>query len=196
MPITIATVASRVVAQLNLNSSYTNVSTDPRAYTQQIADAVSAANGAVIEALLSNPSNGKRRDFLTTPTVNHAALVPTHIGPIGAVTISGVVAIPWPADDVIRERAKTVSTPAEHYALVDERLFLNQGASAAVDIYNFDPASSLAPSELEDPVFAGAMRNLASIEGENNDMAAVYGRFYEAAIQALRAGVRVPEMAV
>src|SRR5690349_3389270 len=130
----ITTVAKEVVAQLNLAVTYSATPTDPRAYTAQITDAILNADGAVCEAILSNPSNGQRAAFLQSTTVAHAGTLPARIGPIDAVIVGGKAATEWDKSEIEAERTNRLSLTSinPHFAIDGNVLYHNGGSAATV----------------------------------------------------------------
>lgn len=192
MAVTLATIASEVVAQMNLAVTYTATPTDPRAYAQMVTDAVLNADGMVVEAILSNPSNGQRAAFIASTTVAHAGALPARIGPIDSVVIGGKGAVVWPIDEIENERTNRLSLTSinPHFAVEGNTLFHNQGATAATVKYVAFTKSSAcqSPDEYGAAVLCGALMLMFSVEGEADSTAGMYGQQFQAMLQAIRAG--------
>lgn len=192
MAVVLATIASEVVAQMNLAVTYTATVTDPRAYSQQVTDAVLNADGMVIEAILSNPSNGQRAAFIISTTVAHAGALPARIGPIDSVVIGGKGAVPWDISEIENERTNrlTLTSINPHFAIEGNVLFHNQGATAATVRYVSYAKSGAcqSPDEYGGVVLCGALMLMFSIEGENDSTASMYGQQFQAMLQAIRNG--------
>lgn len=197
MAVVLATIASQVVAQMNLAATYTATPTDPRAYAQQVTDAVLAADGMVVEAILSNPSNGARAAFIASASVAHAGALPARIGPIDSVVIGGKGATLWSLQEIEYERTNALSlTYPPRFAIEGNTLFHNQGASTATVKYvSFTKTSACqSPDEYAAAVLCGALMLMFSIEGEADSTAGMYGNQFQAMLQAIRAGQAPPPL--
>lgn len=187
----LTTIESLVVAELNANTTYSNASTDPRFYTNQIRDAVLNADGAVCEAILVNTSNGQRVGFIASITVNHGALLPEHLGSIDAVLIGGKAAVPWDASEIENERLNRLALTSinPHYAVSESILYHNGATVATVQYGNYTRTLVCqAPDEYSHLIMCGALAELFSVEGENDSTASMYAQQFQAGLAAIRGG--------
>jgi hypothetical protein len=190
MAVLIATVESQINAIFNYATTYTATVSDPRAYSQFIADNALAIDGQVIEAICSNPLNSQRLAFITSATVAHAGALPARIGPIDSVLIAGVPAAEASLTEITWDRSTSLTYLQAKYAIFGNRLFHNQGATSAT-VYHctYTRTSALqSPDEYGSVVVCGTASISGNVEGEDVASVNYYASQYQAMLQSIRAG--------
>lgn len=182
------------LANLNAPGNYDQTVTDPRAASQEIRDFVIAADGAVVEAIVSNPNNGQRAGFRTTANVTHGGALPARIGPIDSVTINSKAAELWSKSEIENERTNRLSLTSinPHFAVDGNTLFINMG-TATVAYFTYTAGTACqAPSEYYGAVLSGALMYAMNHEGEDPASAGLYATQFNTMLAAIRAGQAVP----
>lgn len=203
MAVSISTVESLVIQELNANSSYTTSSSDPRFYTAGIADAALSADGLIIEAICRNLQHSRRAQFYVTQTgTTHGGTIGNALGPIdtvqfvvtGGTAPGNRAAKPWDDEEIQNEIANPLALTkiAPHYA-IEGRVVYHNGSTIAtnsgggtVSVNVTYPAYSRtsacqAPDEYVYAVTCGTLALLFPVEGEN----VTAGHFYWAQFQIM-----------
>lgn len=200
MPVDRLLVQSLAIAQVVGADSYTSTpAANSPLFTNGLRDLILAVDGSIIAAGLSNGNWGHRFDFETSVAVAHGGSIPTHIGPLGPVRIAGKAAVPWPPEDIERERANALGVPLQpHFALVGTRLYHNATApnfgvtTADLDYYNYTMDTSgflcKAPVEMTEAEVAAACAYIINIEGDDPASANLYGQMYAAYLKMISEG--------
>lgn len=169
------------------------------AYPDSPVDAFISDEGArVYNAIASNPTHPRRRALVSTVAVTHGALLPDHVGPVGAILSDGVQARMVPHDAVTRRRTNALSLtiPDPLAAIVGERVFF-VGTTCTVDIVAppgspFDP--SVIPVEEVDIVVCLVVARLAAQDEGAMAMAGHFKTIGDEGMAAIRAGVIPPSV--
>lgn len=184
--------AANVVRQrVNASSNYTtndNTEMYPEAF---IIDSLRLGDAAVYQAIAEGSNSPIRSQLLSRVTVNHAALIPPHIGPIGAVIISEQQASLASYDMIaLMRRTPTITiTDIPYYAINDNSIFFYPGNIATIDLIpfyvdlgnQFNIPESYIPAAIEYATYI-----VAGKEEALNGLAASAMNLYLAHIQALK----------
>ncbi len=210
MAVSISTIESLTVQELNANTTYSSSSSDPRFYTAGIADAALSADGMVVEAICRNLQHSRRAQFYTTQTgATHGGTIGNAIGPVD--TIQFVVSCGtapgnrpsemWPKGEVQAEVRNVLSLTRidPHYAL-DGRVIYHNGATIASNSGGGTVSVNLtypsytrtsacqSPDEYAMAVACGTLGFLFSIEGENTTVAQFYWQQFQVMLNQISIG--------
>lgn len=144
-----------------------------------IDDALSNADQEVVGWFLAQENHPRRAGFMTGASVAHAGRIPTHIGPIGAVTLNSKAAEPWPASEIqaLRDNPLGLVTIKRYYAVEGEKLFFVDADGtmlADVDIANYTPTTGVlqAPPEYRNAVIACALAYIFAKDAASSQLPA------------------------
>lgn len=213
MPVSLATVATDCVLALNAGSpgAYSPTVTDPRWNTQQIVDAVLAADGMVVAACILDKNNPYASGFFTTVSgVANGATVTASLGAIVAVQFvltggnppSVRAGILWDHAEIIAELGYPSLFYDPHFNL-DSRVLYHNGAAIAaaesavvsvnvVTINYTKTSAAQSPDSLAYLVFAGAMAILVPVEGENVSAGSHWTALFRMGLEAISKGDPMP----
>lgn len=144
-----------------------------------IEDALMRADEKVVGWFLAQPNHPRRAAFMDEADVAHAGRIPSHIGPIGAVTINTKAAEPWPASEIQHLRTNRLGLVGfgRYYAVEGEKLFFadeDNAATAQVDIANYNPITGViqTPPEFLNAVIACALSVLFGKDAASSQLPA------------------------
>lgn len=166
-----------------------------------IEDALMRADEKVVGWFLAQPNHPRRADFMTEASVGHAARIPAHIGPIGAVTINTKAAEVWPASEIemLRTNRLGLVGVGRRYAVEGEKLFFvdEDGASTAqVDLADYNAITGViqSPPEYLNAVIACALSMIFGKDAASSQLPAAqhYLAVEQAALQLVGDDQPVP----
>lgn len=208
MAVSIATVESDAIAELNAALTYTTVVTSPRFYTPQIASAALSADALVCEAIMRNKRHPRRTLYYASQAVAHGALLSTPSGDIADVqfVVTGGTrpgtrfGTEWDPEEIEHE-IRNVNSDTEiepHYAFVNGVVYHNgaaiqliNGGSVTVNVRvpQFTRTSACqAPDEYQQAVLCGTLALLFPVEGENVDVARFYWTQFQTILGEIATG--------
>lgn len=185
--------------KLTSASSYPTTNTDgKRGFSDGRVDhAVQFASADVFGIFTASPTNSRRRDFVVTAPVTSGSLLPTHVGPVGAVRVDGKPGKLCSADMVqwLIDNALSLTERQGYYAIDADRI-LFVGTSATVDVVQLpDPVDpSLIPVEYANAVVAIALSYLFAFEGENLGAAQHYAQIADRYRLMIASSRELPEV--
>lgn len=144
-----------------------------------IDDALMFADQKVVGWFLAQANHPRRASFMTQAAVAHAGRIPTHIGPIGSVTINSKACEEWPASEIEMLRTNRLNFVAfgRRYAVEGETLFFvdEDGATTAqVDLANYNPITGTiqSPPEYQNAVIACALTYIFAKDAASSQLPA------------------------
>ena len=210
-------IAAETLAATVPSGSYGDVSSG-RWKAGEIIPPMRLVDLAIARQILNNPNDGRRSAFLTTSTVAHGGVIPTHIAPIDAIymTITGGVyagtrAVElWPLsklNELEDENRNPQTNPyiAPH-AIVENLMLFHKaagvvagGASAAMltvrypILTNNDSSTNiLSPDEAAMAIVYGALRLHMQKDGQRAASAGLFHAMYLSELKGL--GVSAPDL--
>jgi hypothetical protein len=182
MAVSLTLAKALVVEALNESTkgeAYGTISaTKERFKSQEVTDAILAADARAVTAGLETPGWGHRRAFTTSGTVAHLGQVPDHVGPVMSVTVDGkgasVPGLPDPKAKIERDRAnpQTLTLLERFFFIDDNDVLFHSGTTATVYYCTFTmTAACQSPDELLRAVVEGALAILFSKDGHKTGAA-------------------------
>jgi len=171
---------------------------------QKLERAAQDAASSIFVLIAGNPTHPRRSSLVTSVNMTTVGqLLPSHIGPIGAVRIGASDATlkhadRTSADDVQRliDNALGLTLTAGYYGLDDERIYWT-GTKCWVDMV-VSPAEpmdpDLVPDEYANAVVARALAFLFPLEGENISAAQHFHAIATQYEQMIAANIAPPEV--
>lgn len=185
---------------LQVSDTYPNSGTSslPGFPATKLDDAVEYAAAQVLTLIASNPNHPRRRDLVTQSVgLTNGQLLPSHIGPIGAVVIDTKPGRLDSPDAVQRERDESVALTMSGglYGLEGDRIFF-VGTECLVD---YVPSTLLTdvgnvPTEYVNAVIACALAYLFPFNGGHIEAARHYADLWERAKEAILMIRALPEV--
>lgn len=176
---------------LQVSNAYPNSGTSslPGFPADKLDDAVEYAAAQVLNLIASNPNHPRRRDLVTqSGGLTNGQLLPSHIGPIGAVVIDSKPGRLDSPDAVQRERDEAVALTMSGglYGLEGDRIYF-VGTTCLVD---YVPSTLLTdvtqvPTEYVNAVLACALAYLFPFNGGQIEAARHYADLWERAKEAI-----------
>ncbi len=159
----------------------------------KIDQAVTFAASEVANLLVSNPTNPRRIDFLTAVPITSGAIMPTHIGPLGAITIDSKPGVCVAPDEAQRLIANSLGlTLNTGYYGIDgyDRIYFS-GTTCTADMVAPGSLSlpDQVPNEYADVVVAIALEFLEVFQGEHTEAAAHWRAVANGGRQQLTQGI-------
>lgn len=196
MAVVLATVKKLVAAAINVADTYGGtIDGGSRAYDAGLSDAILAVDAQVCNAIMMNPTHGRRKDFLSVVTVAHGGSIPTHVGPPDSVLIGGKGATVASAEQIEKERELVaLGVPVTPHFNLDGNALLHNGAStASLGICTFTlTAACQSPDEMLGAVVRGTIAMVANVEGEDPALAQEYDGQFKTDLQMIGAGEMPP----
>jgi len=211
MAVSLATVATDCVLTLNAGSPgvYSSTVLDSRWSTQEVVDAVLAADAAVVAATMSNHDNPRAALYYTTQAgLAHGGTIGLTAGSIASVVfvVTGGTApgnrpgTEWEPAEIQREIFNALGLDYDCHHHIDGRVIFHNGAAIAaqsgggsVSVNITYPAytktsACQAADEYQWIVFCGAMAMLSPVEGENVPAMGSWAQLYEHGLGAIMSG--------
>lgn len=189
---------------LQVSNAYPNSGTSslPGFPADKLDDAVEYAAAQVLTLIASNPNHPRRRDLVTqSGGLTNGQLLPSHIGPIGAVVIDTKPGRLDSPDAVQREldESTALTMSGGLYGLEGDRIFF-VGTTCLVDyvpstlLTSVSNVVSNVPTEYVNAVIACALAYLFPFNGGQIEAARHYADLWERAKEAILMIRTLPEV--
>ena len=207
MAVSLSVVSTDCVLMLNAGSGYSATVTDPRWSTQQIVDAVLAADGAVVQALFDAGDKEAASTFYSIVTgIAHGGVISGDSIAIVSIKFNvtngdnpGVRGGElWSISEISQEIRNATLKFDAHFYLEGRVLYHNGAAIAAAEsatvsvdahVIGYTKTSApQAPDQYTWLVYVGAMALLVPVEGENVSAATYWGNLFFQGLQFIKQG--------
>lgn len=156
--------------------------------SDKIDDVITDVSAAIIGLIAANPDNPRRRGLTTTVSQTNGALIPDHVGPIGAVIVDGKPGVLTGARDVQRINDNALAYTAYntgYYGKFGERIWF-AGTTCTVDIVALATVDvTVVPPEYLDALVNWAVAKLLMLAGDA-EMVASATQYANMALESLK----------